>query len=181
MDEGDGARPTVQAIDLVLFRWGTLHLALQACQVLALESAGDAGLPSIGDVLALPVTGPAPGALRLHVIGPTGRLRIQVQGPVTQVRLPAAAIHPLPPLLAARLRLPWVRALGLDPCSGPKETGGRGFSRSTLHLRDPGPAKASTSSAVGISAAGNDDQVRRLILILDPRRGIRPGSLTIET
>jgi hypothetical protein len=105
-----GASP--QAIDLVLFRWGTLNLALQACQVLALEPAGDAGLPTIGDVLGLPVMGTAPGALRLlRVVGPTATLRIQVQEPVTQVRLPAAVIHPLPPLLAARLRLPWLRAL----------------------------------------------------------------------
>ena len=114
----DETSPTGQAIDLVLFRWGTLELALQAGQVLALESAGAADLPSIGALLGLPDAGPT-GALRLlRVAGPTGTLHIRVEGPVTQARLPAAAIHPLPPLLAARLRLPWVRALAFRAGEG---------------------------------------------------------------
>lgn len=105
------------AIELVLFRWGTLELALPACRVQALESAWDPQAPSIGDLLGLPAA--APGARRLLLVaGPGGVLRLCVQEPVTQVRLPAAAIHALPPLLAARLRLPWVRALAWRPGQG---------------------------------------------------------------
>ena len=106
-----------KAIELVLFRWGTLELALPAYRVQALEAARDAQAPSIGDLLGLPAA--APGLMRLLLVaGPGGVLRLRVQEPVTQVRLAAAAIHALPPLLAARLRLPWVRALAWRPGQG---------------------------------------------------------------
>jgi len=106
------------ALELVLFRWGTLELALPCDRVQALEADRDPRWPSIGDLLGLPAA--APGLMRLLLVaGPGGTLRIRVQEPVTRVRLPAAAIHPLPPVLAARLRLPWVRALAHRPDQGP--------------------------------------------------------------
>ena len=105
------------ALELVLFRWGALELALPRDRVQTLEADRDPRRPSIGDLLGLSAA--APGLMRLLLVaGPGGTLRIRVQEPVTRVRLPAAAIHPLPPLLAARLRLPWVRALAHRPDQG---------------------------------------------------------------
>lgn len=40
---------------------------------------------------------------------------LRVEEPVTSLYLPASAIHPLPPLIAARLTLPHLRALALTP------------------------------------------------------------------
>ena len=109
-------------VDLVLFRWGALHLAIQASQVAGLELATDPGVPTIGDLLAWSPgaglsAGPAPPR-QLHLAWPGGALRVRVQEPVTQVRLPLTASHPLPPLLAARLRLPGVRALAFRQIAG---------------------------------------------------------------
>ncbi|WP_295579857.1 hypothetical protein [uncultured Lamprocystis sp.] len=113
-------------IDLVVFRWNALRLAVQACQVLALESTLDPDAPSIGDLLGLPTGEGIPGVVTLagpprllRLAHPAGALRVRVQEPVVQVRLPASAIHPLPPLLAARLRLPGVRALAWQQGEGP--------------------------------------------------------------
>ncbi len=44
-----------------------------------------------------------------------GDTEILVDGPVDLVCLPVAAIHPLPPLLAARTRLHGLRALAINP------------------------------------------------------------------
>lgn len=106
-------------LDLVLFRWGPLHLALPARQVSGLGPDSDPEAPAVGDLLQLPAATsdaglpPPPSAairrLSLRGAGPGAGLR--VQEPVSQVRLDAVAIHPLPPLVAARLRLPLVRAL----------------------------------------------------------------------
>jgi len=108
----------VTDINLVVFRWNALRLAVQASQVLALESTLDPDAPSIGDLLELPIGEGLPGVVTragparlLRLAQPAGMLRVRVQEPVVQVRLPATAIHPLPPLLAARLRLPGIRAL----------------------------------------------------------------------
>ncbi len=105
-------------IDLVLFRWNALRLGVAAGQVLAMESTPDPDAPSIGDLLGLPTGEGLPGVVTragptrlLRLAHPAGALRVHVQEPVVQVRLPASAIQPLPPLLAARLRLPGVRAL----------------------------------------------------------------------
>ena len=104
-------------IELVLCRWGALELGLPAGRVAALEADLDPAAPTIGALLGLPA---APGGMRvLRLAGPGAVVRIRVQAPVTQVRLPAAAIHALPPLLAARLRRPWVRALAWRPQPAP--------------------------------------------------------------
>jgi hypothetical protein len=116
----------VTDINLVVFRWNALRLAVQASQVLALESTFDPDAPSIGDLLELPagegvpgvVTRPEPTRLLL-LTRPAGPLRVRIQEPVVQVQVPAIAIHPLPPLLAARLRLPGVRALAWQQGEGP--------------------------------------------------------------
>ncbi|MBV5276008.1 MAG: hypothetical protein JZU52_21015 [Lamprocystis purpurea] len=105
-------------IDLVVFRWNALRLGVAAGQVLAMESTPDPDAPSIGVLLGLPTGEGLPGVVTragparlLRLAHPAGVLRVRVQEPVVQVRLPACAIHPLPPLLAARLRLPGIRAL----------------------------------------------------------------------
>jgi len=117
----------VTDIDLVVFRWNALRLGVAAGQVLALESTPDPDAPSIGDLLGLPtgeeglpgvVTRAGPPRL-LRLAHPAGMLRVRVEEPVVQVRLPACAIHPLPPLLAARLRLPGIRALAWQQGQGP--------------------------------------------------------------
>ncbi|OQX15203.1 MAG: hypothetical protein BWK76_13520 [Desulfobulbaceae bacterium A2] len=50
---------------------------------------------------------------------PEGDRDILVNGPVELVEIPAAAIHPLPPLLAARSTLRGLRALALLPGIAP--------------------------------------------------------------
>jgi hypothetical protein len=105
-------------VELVLFHWDGQAFGIQARQVRALEPARETGAPSIGDLLGLPpasaVEPQGPQRL-LWVVGPHGVQPIRVQEPVSQVSLPVANIHPLPPLLTARLRLPWVRALAYRP------------------------------------------------------------------
>jgi hypothetical protein len=97
-------------LDLVVFHWGRLVLALQAQQVAGLAAAADPAIPSIGALLGVAAGGT--GAMRLlRLAAPAGPAAVRVEEPVRQVRLPAAALRPLPPLLAARLRLPCIRAL----------------------------------------------------------------------
>lgn len=112
---------TLTHLDLVYFRWGDLHLAVQANQVQGLASAAGLDVPTIGDVLGLPAADgrPAAGPRRLlRLAWAAGVLDLCVQEPVVQVRLPPAAIHPLPLMLAARLRLSGIRALGERPDLG---------------------------------------------------------------
>ncbi len=113
-------------IDLVMFRWNALRLGVAAGQVLAMESTPDPDAPSIGDLLGLPTGEGLPGVVTptrpprlLRLTHPAGSFHVLVQEPVVQIRLPASAIHPLPPLLAARLRLPGIRALAWQQGEGP--------------------------------------------------------------
>jgi len=110
-------------LDLIRFRWGALHLAVPARQVLGLEQDCDPNAPVVGDLLGLP--NPTPEGIgarirRLGLRGPAPGAGLRVQEPVTRIHLEANAIHPLPPLIAARLRLPQVRALAMprDPTDG---------------------------------------------------------------
>lgn len=106
-------------LDLVLFRWGPLRLAVPASQVAGLGPDTDPEAPAVGDLLELaaatsdadrePVAAARFRRLALRGAGPGVGLR--VQEPLDRVRLDAGAIQPLPPLIAARLRLPLVRAL----------------------------------------------------------------------
>ncbi len=109
-----GGAGSIPGLDLVLFRWGPLHLAVPASQVLGLGPNSDPAAPAIGDLLDLPAATPG-GAVgrirRLSLRGPYPGAGLRVQEPVIRAHLDANAIHPLPALVAPRLRLPLVRAL----------------------------------------------------------------------
>lgn len=63
---------------------------------------------------SLPTTAPQPQWLAIQE-STTGQVHeILVDGPVELITLPAAAIYPVPPLLAARTRLRGLRALVLE-------------------------------------------------------------------
>ena len=112
-----GRAGAISGLDLVLFRWGPLRLAVPASQVAGLGPDNDPEAPAVGDLLELAATGadrePAVPARfrRLALRGASPGLGLRVQEPLDRVRLDAGAIQPLPPLIAARLRLPLVRAL----------------------------------------------------------------------
>ena len=115
-------------LDLGLFRWGPLRLAVPASQVAGLGPDTDPEAPAVGDLLELaaatsgadrePVAAARFRRLALRGAGPG--LGLRVQEPVDRVRLEAGTIQPLPPLITARLRLPLVRALAStgDPAGG---------------------------------------------------------------
>lgn len=113
------ASGSAPGLDLVCFRWGGFDLALPTGAVLALDADADPAAPDIGALLGLdaPAGGP-PGPvgrtrlLRLRGADPAqpGR-RVRVAEPVR--RLQVGAVQPVPPLLAARLRLRGLRALAL--------------------------------------------------------------------
>ncbi len=117
-----GAGP-IPGLDLVLFRWGPLHLAVPASQVLGLGPDSGPEAPAVGDLLDLPSATPGgtEGSIRrLGLRGPYPGGGLRVQEPVTRAYLDAKAIHPLPALVAPRLRWPLVRALACprDPAGG---------------------------------------------------------------
>lgn len=109
----------ISGLDLVLFRWGLLRLAVPASQIAGLGPDSDPEAPAVGDLLELAAatsgTDREPAAparfRRLALRGAGLGEGLRVQEPVDRVRLEASAIQPLPPLIAARLRLPLVRAL----------------------------------------------------------------------
>jgi len=101
-------------VDLVFFSAGGLMLAVESVKVRGLSEVAGSKAPSMAALLRLPQ--PADPAARprewlLWLIRPDGMLNVRVDGPVTQSRLPATALYPLPPLLEARLTLSGVCAL----------------------------------------------------------------------
>ena len=117
--EVSAAVGTASGLDLVLFHWGPWQLAVPASQVTGLGPDTDPEAPTVGDLLELPAAtsdgGPnPPSSSRIRRLGlrrPGPGLGLCVQDPLCRVRLDAMDIQPLPPLIAARLRLPLVRAL----------------------------------------------------------------------
>ena len=101
-------------VDLVFFSAGGLILAVESIKVRDLCEVAGSQAPSMAALLHLP-NGPdraAPPRERLlRLVHPDGTLTVRVDEPVTQGRLPATALYPLPPLLKARLTLPGVCAL----------------------------------------------------------------------
>lgn len=105
------------SLEVVAFSAGGYRFAVEAGQVRAshLPQAGD-GSPSMAALLGLAEAGGTPGAGKqlLTIKQRTADRTFAVDAPVRLLQLPAAAIHPLPDLVAARSRLPVLRALALD-------------------------------------------------------------------
>ena len=104
----------VTGIDLVLFAAGGLTFAVESAQVRALTAVEDREAVKLAALLGLSsaATGDRTRQRRLLWLShPAGEQAVQVEEPVIHCHLSAAALYPLPPLLAARLTLPCVRAL----------------------------------------------------------------------
>lgn len=95
-------------LEVVVFTAGGARFAIEAGRVRALLSR------PLADSMA------AEALLRLSMAGgdrrwlDLGGVCLEVSDPVTLTSLSADDIHPLPPLLAARLTIPGVRALAFD-------------------------------------------------------------------
>ncbi|HAS50332.1 MAG TPA: hypothetical protein DCS21_00675 [Gammaproteobacteria bacterium] len=99
-------------IDLVFFAAGGRIFAVESAKVRSLGEVGNVIAPVMADLLGLPARAdPAPREWLLRLVHAHGTLAVRVNEPVVQDRLPVSALHPLPPLLEARLTLPGVRAL----------------------------------------------------------------------
>ena len=119
----EGTTP-VTGIDVVLFVAGGLTFAVASAQVRAMAVAEDRPAPELAALLGLPPAASTTGARTrqrrlLWLLHPTGDQAVLVYEPVMHCHLAATALYPLPPLLAARLTLPCVRALaGLSSPAG---------------------------------------------------------------
>ncbi|RNE92306.1 hypothetical protein [Marichromatium sp. AB32] len=105
---------TPLGIDLLSFHANRLGFALERRRVIALEPADSTRAPHIAELLRLSSTTderPAQHQRQLLLAHPAGALRVRVDEPISLDRVQAGDLHPLPPLLAARSRLPWLRAL----------------------------------------------------------------------
>ena len=104
-------RPDAGVLPVVGFGAGGLRFAIEASAVLAmLPEAG--AVPAFATLMGL---APADTATRVLLVrqGETAQA-IRVEEPVAAIDLPFDAIQPLPPLLAATLRRPAIRALAWD-------------------------------------------------------------------
>ena len=113
-------------LDMVFFSTGRWRVGIEAGWVRGARPASPAdwaGNPArAAALLNFPAgfsSAKAPQWLSLKGFGQDHQ--ILVEGPVELLRLALAAIHPLPPLLAARTRLRGLQALGLLPHAGPGE------------------------------------------------------------
>jgi hypothetical protein len=107
-------------LDMVIFHAGNHRCAVEARQVRASRPLdGHGGVPALESLLGLPEPGPekadSPGArLMLLMRHPGGDFPLSVRAPLQMQAMAASAIHPLPPLLAARTRIRGLRALALE-------------------------------------------------------------------
>ncbi|MCK7576262.1 MAG: hypothetical protein MZV65_10420 [Chromatiales bacterium] len=108
-----GPSAPLETIALVRCESAGLCLALEAVKIGAMRDPGETAAPSLAELLEWPeLTAPEPPRQRLlEIIHPDWRRLVRVGEPVLHFELPARAIQPLPPLLAARLRLNGIRAL----------------------------------------------------------------------
>jgi hypothetical protein len=110
------AIPTV--LDVVVFSASGWHIGFEAAAVRGARPviAPPENAVAIETLLGLPA-GSAPTGLAqwldIKCPQPSQNREILVGGPVELLTLPVSAIHPLPPLLAARNRLHGLRALAL--------------------------------------------------------------------
>ncbi len=112
-------------LDLVLFSAGGWRVGLEARWVGAsrlapAQATGCAIETLLGFASTAPPASATPTAPRqyLQFKRPGGRQDVLVGSPVELVSWPASAIHPLPPLLAARTGLRGLRALALQANTG---------------------------------------------------------------
>ncbi|MBK1648831.1 hypothetical protein [Rhabdochromatium marinum] len=101
-------------IDLVRFCAGGLTFAVEANKVSAMRAPQEPLPPRLSALLQLPRSAAEEAAPRERLLDfthPEGTRGLLVDEPVIQCHLPASTLHPLPPLMAARLNLRCVRAL----------------------------------------------------------------------
>lgn len=111
------AVPVIEALEVVRFTAGGWSVGIEACQVRSSCPAQTSAVSGeIEAQLGLPPA-PAQALQRLTLKRPKNDQDILVGGPVELIHLPVAAIHPLPPLLAARTTLHGLRALVLPPAA----------------------------------------------------------------
>lgn len=111
-------------LDMVVFHTGNHRCAVEARQVRASRPLdGHGGMPTLESLLGLPEPEPEPGPekagspgvrLMLLMRHPDGDFPLSVRAPLQMQTMAASAIHPLPPLLAARTRIHGLRALALE-------------------------------------------------------------------
>lgn len=102
-----------QSVSMVLFWLGEWRVGVEASQVRGVRP----GATSLATLHPKPVNQrPLVGQpLALLFLDESGQEQeLPITGPVELVTLPVHAIHPLPPLLAARMGLPGLRALTLE-------------------------------------------------------------------
>lgn len=113
-----------ETLDLVLFSAGGWRVGLEARWVCASRHApAQATGCEIESLLGFASAGhmtPAASRQYLQLKRVDGSKDILVGSPVELVSLPASAIHPLPPLLAARTGLCGLRAIALPTATGDK-------------------------------------------------------------
>lgn len=104
-----------EALDVVLFAAGGWCVGVEARQVRGSRPAPTTAVT--GEIEALLGLPPVPAQTQQSITLKQSQQDrdILVGGPVELVSLPIAAIHPLPPLLAARTTLHGLRALVLPP------------------------------------------------------------------
>lgn len=109
-------------LDMVVFHTGNHRCAVEARQVRASRPLdGHGGMPTLESLLGLPEPEPGPEKagspgvrLMLLMRHPDGDFPLSVRAPLQMQAMAASAIHPLPPLLAARTRLRGLCALALE-------------------------------------------------------------------
>lgn len=94
------------------------RFAVEAQQIraarLAADGSEDLSLPSLAALLGLPTTADEGPRQVLQVKTATADQELSLAGPVQMTTLAVADIHPVPALLAARCRIPGLRALAVD-------------------------------------------------------------------
>ncbi len=112
-DGGAGLPDRDAAVDVVVFRVAGHLFGIEAEQVRGSRPAAGDAAQTIEALLGFPAA-PVGAALQLLTIkGGDGDWELGVAPPLELRRLPAAAIHPVPDLVAARTGLPGLRALAL--------------------------------------------------------------------
>lgn len=113
-----------ETLDLVLFSAGGWRVGLEARWVgasrLAPAQATGCKMETLLGVASTASTTPTAPRQYLQLKRLGGSQDVLVGSPVELVSLPASAIHPLPPLLAARTRLRGLRAIALQTNAGAK-------------------------------------------------------------
>jgi hypothetical protein len=115
-------------LDMVVFHAGHYRYAVEARQVRASRPlAGHGEIPALESLLGLPEAEPeaepeagpervgyTAARLMLLMRHPDGDFPLSVRAPLQMQAMATSAIHPLPPLLAARTRIRGLRALALE-------------------------------------------------------------------